>query len=498
MRNSRTHIGGGRILAQGVAIVCAITGMTGHVNAQDDMVPMAPQYIVTTTADAVLRAGDSDNNYVVATPPANQILRADAARDNWYRVSYPVGSSAYVKAEDATPSADGASLTVKHTNAVKAMNTRYGVRGSWRFIRFEPPIDSMQALKVLSTEQDANGKIVYVVELPLTARACIHKSYVRVATPAEIADHDAAINSVGLSYKGEARGPAQEIEHTPGSTQPPTTVPHVTDTPQRSDSANTPTDTSPQTPEQLDTTPSAIDPTPTPENGTPVQPGTDTPRAAVRADPYEKYRPLLSSFDAVQKQDIHTAEFGELVNEYQIAMAELDPLQDDSMRSVLGQRLEILLLRKELQKISRDRADQLARVRGINQTVEERMLLTDPTRKYNIIGRLETSAVYNGVRMPMMYRIQSVGEAYPRTLAYIKPTEQFPLGAMVGRVVGVVGQTRLSQGINLNVVTPTEIETLQSIPTVATPVPYNTPAVSPSPAGTTPGSFVHVPDEDKE
>lgn len=209
---AHTHTRFGQWFGSTAIVISSTLMLASNAVAQDDMIAMTPHFITTTTADAVLRAGDSDNNYVVANPPADLVLRADAERDNWYRVSYPAGSTAYVKAEDAEISSDGSTLFVKNANAVKAKNTRYGGRGSWRFIRFEPPVKTTDAFKVLSTEQDSSGKSIYVVELPLSARAFVHKSYVRDATPTEIKEHEAGLAMLGLSYTGKVTTPTQTSE----------------------------------------------------------------------------------------------------------------------------------------------------------------------------------------------------------------------------------------------------------------------------------------------
>ena len=59
-----------------------------------------------------------------------------------------------------------------------------------------------------------------------------------------------------------------------------------------------------------------------------------------------------------------------------------------------------------------------------------------------------------------MYRIQSVGDRIPRTLAYLRPNKAFDLSAKVGRIVGIEGKTLLDQALKLNVVTPTRVDVL--------------------------------------
>jgi hypothetical protein len=77
-------------------------------------------------------------------------------------------------------------------------------------------------------------------------------------------------------------------------------------------------------------------------------------------------------------------------------------------------------------------------------------------------GQLQPSTVYDGQRLPLMYRVVSVGGSAPRTLGYIKKTERFDLDAMLGRVVGVIGDAVVDRSLQLNIITPIYVDQLRS------------------------------------
>jgi hypothetical protein len=71
---------------------------------------------------------------------------------------------------------------------------------------------------------------------------------------------------------------------------------------------------------------------------------------------------------------------------------------------------------------------------------------------YTMVGRLNSSRVYDGKRLPLLYRLQDpVGG---RTLGYVKPTKDVDLTPGLGRMVGLVGTKSYDAGYRLMIVTP--------------------------------------------
>ncbi len=62
---------------------------------------------------------------------------------------------------------------------------------------------------------------------------------------------------------------------------------------------------------------------------------------------------------------------------------------------------------------------------------------------FKVIGRLLPSTVYDGERLPKLYRIVSPEPGAARTLAYIMPQPGLDLDAKLGRIVGVAGDSKM-------------------------------------------------------
>jgi hypothetical protein len=107
------------------------------------------------------------------------------------------------------------------------------------------------------------------------------------------------------------------------------------------------------------------------------------------------------------------------------------------------------------------------------------------------VGRLVASTVYDGKRLPLMFRVLSPESTSARTLAYVAPGSGFNLTEKIGRVVGVVGEAKMDESLRVNIIVPARIDVLTSSGSVesATPGPASilaperaTPAPASSPA----------------
>jgi hypothetical protein len=104
--------------------------------------------------------------------------------------------------------------------------------------------------------------------------------------------------------------------------------------------------------------------------------------------------------------------------------------------------------------------DSLSRIERRNEVDKSRIeaireALLDRS-DYTVIGRLKRSRVYDGKRLPELYRLEDPGSG--RTIAYVQPTPGIPLGEGVGRVVGIVGSERDDGSHRIRIVTPYRFE----------------------------------------
>jgi len=420
-----------RLLLGAAAGSTLLVGPAALAQSQGQMAAVEPYFVVTTGGDAVLRCGNLDTFYVVANLKAGQVLRVDGESENWKRVAYPAGSSVFVAADDLQLSADGKSGTLTHASNLKAANAgRSGLKGSWKNVFDPTPLPVGTKLTVIRSEQTEDGKKqAYRVEAPTEARAFVHNGYVRRASDAEVA-------AAGFTVVA------------PGTTVPPVAEPKAT-----SEGAVTPPG---------ETTP-RLDPVPTP-NPAPA------PNDDVVAVPGERAvatpEQLSAAFEEVRKQPTLTAEIDELIAEYQRTIdARTSAGADQRVTNALRQRMELLKLRKDLQAqmVALEEARKAASEAGRDAAAE--MAAVDKTRHYEVIGRLTTSSVYDGKKLPLMYRVQSVGDAVARTLGYLKPDPKMELEKKIGQIVGIAGESSMDSALKLNVLTATRVDVLAAAAT---------------------------------
>jgi len=80
-----------------------------------------------------------------------------------------------------------------------------------------------------------------------------------------------------------------------------------------------------------------------------------------------------------------------------------------------------------------------------------------------MVGRLAPSAVYNGDRLPLMYRVQSVDPLTgPRTIGYVRPQEGQRLDGSLGQIVGIIGSTTDDDALSLRIIRPERVDVLDT------------------------------------
>ncbi|MFN0132469.1 MAG: hypothetical protein ACKVW3_08075 [Phycisphaerales bacterium] len=460
-----------------VAASCAAVSlpMVSVARAQTNAVTaVTPYYGVVQGADAVLRAGVGDTMYAIGRPNVSQVLRIDGeaidpgTKQSWFRVEYPAGLSVFVSADAVTLDAGGATGVVSKPVHLRAINMQTRA-GSWARAVSEQ-LATGTKLTILGQELAADKKTVtsYIVPAPAGARGFIKASLVQRATQDQI---NAFVASRGAQPKPMTAVPNQPTAQ-PGSQ--PSTQPTGTPAGAQPGGAQTnltepmavPKDSGAPRP-----TTTAANPTPTgappvsaqPESTTPggVQPATgDLRTVEIKPSPYEK---LELAFEAVRKQPAETAEFGPLLVEFEAARSGLDSsaLTFKTMAARMDQRIEYLKLWKDIQTQRRQLSDAMKTATDDEKQLAARLADVERSRQYSFIGRLSASSIYNGERLPLMYRVQTVSNTGARTLAYIKPGPGLNLESKLGQVIGVIGEAVVDPTKSLNIITPVRVDTLE-------------------------------------
>ncbi|MBC22436.1 MAG: hypothetical protein CMJ32_00770 [Phycisphaerae bacterium] len=179
----------------------------------------------------------------------------------------------------------------------------------------------------------------------------------------------------------------------------------------------------------------------------------------------------------VQVEEVVTRPGEALLESLESSWVDVDQMSDDDLAEYLQQYLVLaenesvdeaiaqMAQRRarqlQLKNSIRQRLAQLDRLRQANsqqlEQIESAQVALDARSEYNAVGRLNASAVYNGERLPQLYRVRDPGSG--QTILYLEPDNP-QITAMLGQVVGIVGTTRFDERLQLNIIEPRRIDIL--------------------------------------
>ncbi len=472
----------GGVVALVATLGLAPLGIVGIASAQvsSQVNQVEPQHMLVTDQRAMIRCGAGTAYYPVAELRAGSILIMDGETSSgWARVSYPSTAAALVRTEYAQIAPDGKTLTLSRDDSLVAYNALAGARGSWSKLLAQPAPRGTQFKVVGEAVNDLSGELAgYRVEAPAEARGYVRVSFLRAATPSEV---EAWKNQGDTPAVAENTGNDQPAE------DPGVVAPAMNETTKPVDVAAVPTEQPAEDPGQNDAlvdpmidetvaskpvnvpvSKPVTDPSAGATNASPIETSTEVAEAnepeqpaPLRINSIEEMEQLLA---AVQKQTIEEAEFGPLLAEVtRMYEATPDTAENAGLRTALRQRQSILKIRQRVQDAARANASLSDRATEREQELVNKVRELEIQRSYAVVGRLLPSAVYDGRRLPRMYRVQSLGvtEA-PRTMGYLRPNAELNLESMLGETIGVVGTPNLDPRLNLMIIDPLKIDLIKA------------------------------------
>lgn len=443
------------VLAAVLACWLALAAAPG---ARAQTAPVEPYYAVTIRPDVPLKSGDMDGYYHVALLPEGQVLRVDAEGAGWARVAYPPGLTVFVSAGEVRLEEGGQVAVLTKVSALKSRNASAGFAQSWqRAVPRGSELSPGARLRVVEPVEGPAGPVGFVVQPPEEVRGYVKADALRVATDEEVTEYLASLPA-----------PAPEFERQPEPTppadqQPPQEQPAPQDQPPQQPA---------EEPEEIDLT------APMPEGETPAQPQEQAEQPAQPEDgvtvveqggatPAERevgtLQRLAEAFEEVQRQPSESAELDELAAEFRRAIAaQGDDPAGQRLRQGLESRLQLVELRIAARDRLRDLAARRQAIDASSQALAGRVRELERSRGYQFVGRLVRSSVYDGSRLPLMYRIVSVNESTPRTIGYMRPgAAGLDIESKLGEIVGVLGTSQLDEALQLRIVSPTRVDVLQ-------------------------------------
>ena len=505
-----------RILWAFVALACVVAPAAAQTRDVD------PHHVVVTGDRVYLRSGPGNVWYAVGHADTGDLLRVDGENYRWLRVSYPAGVTALVGADDADYQPARGVVVITRPTKLKARNIHGDTLGeSWKNLltaSLKPGTELAAAGVLRDDEGKAEG---YLVEAPASARAFISAQFTRRATPAEVAAWRASRRAraqlasgktipTSATQRPKAQTPAatvvgagasaahapipvaREKSNLPATNLAPPTLQKITDADSKTPTGHTQRARTPsvaivteppavsapielhpaqtrasradQTPEPRTTisarTPNRIAAAPTPAARAPGSAATP-PGAPPVKRPVPAFADLESAFKALAEEPIQSAEIDPLIAEYRRYLDSLPDTEKSRLyRMQVDSRIALLRVRRQLQKNLRELDAASADASRDADAIAARVSKLDRTRPYSLVGRLTTSALYDGKRLPLMYRLQSVEEGAGRTIAYLVPNAGVDLAGKLGSIVGVEGTSRLDPALKLRIVQPTRVQTL--------------------------------------
>lgn len=433
-------------------------------------------WAVVTSDDVYVRSAPSvESSYPFLQVRTGDVVRVAEESAGWARVLMqgPTFKDAYgfVRADrrvTLAPDKRTAEVTARTDVFAPNLSARSSPDSSWKSIARIDPGRTVVVLESIEGQRDT----VYKVPMPPHAEGWINLAFLKRAT-----DADLAKAGVTASDRAPANTPGQTPAQAPtGATSPAAPgagTPGAGATAPNAGTQPTGTEGTGASPgagangigAASTSPPGAGAPGAAPAEGgtTPI---TMEPGAVVEVD--ERATVIEETIDRIQLSDLEarfkvllmeeteTAEVGPLREAY-VAFAMQDSVSAANRDFALA-RAEQLLLRTEVQqrlqrlRRLRNRTDvELEGVRAIVVAAENR-------QAYAAIGRLNASSVFNGDRLPLLFRVQD--PAGGQTVAYVAPVEGIELFPLLGQLVGVVGTPRYDSALRVNVVTPVRVDIL--------------------------------------
>lgn len=458
------------------AALLAASGTTTSAQPAPASTPVASagQTAWVVTADNLLaRSGDAYSFYPVTALKAGAVLIADGERGGYIRVLYPAGTRAIVKADEAKVEAGRLMLTRPTT--LQAFNQSAGVRASWNPL-LDRPLPPGTELVLIEEIKDAAGVTThFAVQPPASARAYVDRQGLRRATDAELA---AAMPSTPPAAPAmpAVTPPASppvlsDVAIVPG-TQPgvPNTPPVLSDVPFVPAVAGGAPAAAP-TPEAPIAQPGAAVP----------QPSMSVESAAIPAAPpvpevrqpsrEEQLMVLFNRLRATPVTQLNAAELSEAIEQFETykIIQSADPATAAKVSRVDGY-LNTLSLMRDVKAARDASAGDDARWATKRAELGRQIAALEKQRVYQVIGLLVPSAIYDGVSLPKLYRIQSPEPGSFRTLGYIAPGADLGLDGKVGNVIGVMGSTTWDESLKAPRVTATRVDVVSLAAILGSPM----------------------------
>jgi uncharacterized protein YgiM (DUF1202 family) len=417
---------------------------TGLASAQDTAPAAAPAQAPATAPAAPAKGFtatiNADNVYVRSGPSVNSaypfgklklgdVVEVEEESYGWAKIRTRGGAfqniHGYVLADEkVTLSPDGKTLTVVTATAVRAPNI--GADGnpdaSIKSIGELAPGDTLAVVAQVNGEREK----VHKVALPASAIGWVNMNFVRRATQGESQAIGAGAPASAPVIEGASTTATAGQAPQGGVVTVETTAPAATQ--------------------------ETVKPVEAPKPAPPVKTEAEIAAEKCRAS----YKDLEASFEKVRNEPTTSAEVGPMRERYNALMSEAYCPTD--VKSMAAARVKQLELLAEAQQLEQEVAKAMAARERNKERYEKLRLAMEARADYTAVGVLNASTVYNGNRLPLLFRVTD--PAAGQTVAYVAPKDANKLSTMLGTLVGIRGTKRYDEALKLNIIDPGSIDIL--------------------------------------
>jgi len=175
-------------------------------------------------------------------------------------------------------------------------------------------------------------------------------------------------------------------------------------------------------------------------------------------EPDDELTALEDRLAAAYEKPLEQRPLDELLADYEKLAAKEDLSSID--RRIVDTRIAQLKRDKGLLKtvsdiqVVQDRIEADHAAREAKLEIQTRQAIVDPT-SYHMVGLVLASKVFDGETLPRLYRVAD--PATRRTLAYLQPSDRIEPSDVLGKVVGINGETRFDHALKLRLIDVDEI-----------------------------------------
>lgn len=451
--------------------------------AQTTNAPASGPYWATVIGDGVmLRSGPSvASAYPYGRLATGQPLKVLEAQYGWARVA-AVGPSfdtvfGFVKADDSMRY-DQASRTVvvggKTPLLAPNMDANFAPDKSWRQLTMLNEGERLAVVEEVRSERDR----FYSVRLPARAEGWVNLQFLEPVSQDQ-ADRfeDALRTGSPFPRSGQAAGgaqaptsPARETAVAPAQPpeQPARTEPATAEVVVERETVEVAvSDDGPAETDIVEMDEVIVESVPAPQVVDPlVAAAEELARKAREAKVREvTYQDLEAIWATVRGEPTQGAELEALRQQYLALVS--GAATPPSIRQLATARAEQIAMRIEVQRTLLELAEQQARRNRSVQGIADLEMAMLQRRPFDAVGRLMASTVYDGNRLPLLFKVIDPTSGY--TLAYVLPSDSFKPSEALGLLVGIKGRKQYDETLRIDVLAPDAIEVLDVRTTAVVP-----------------------------